>query len=70
MHGYEITLWWSEDDRVFVAEARELPGCMAHGASEAEAIRSLNDAIQLWIDVAQKAGDQIPSPRQRRTLHA
>jgi len=70
MLRYEITLRWSEDDEVFVAEARELPGCMGHGRTEAEAIANVKEAMQLWIDVARRAGDPVPEPKQRRTLHA
>ena len=29
MHKYEVILYWSNEDRVFVAEVPELPGCMA-----------------------------------------
>ncbi|MFN2375769.1 MAG: type II toxin-antitoxin system HicB family antitoxin [Candidatus Binatia bacterium] len=70
MHGYEITLWWSEDDAVFVAEARELPGCMAHGKTETDAIANVKEAMRLWIDVARSAGDPVPESKQRRTLRA
>ena len=28
---YEINIWWSDEDRLYVAEVPELPGCMAHG---------------------------------------
>jgi predicted RNase H-like HicB family nuclease len=70
MHGYEITLWWSEEENLFVAEVRELPGCIAHGQSEVDAIANVNDAMQLWIDVARKAGDPVPEPKQRRPMHA
>lgn len=70
MQRYEITLWWSDDDQVFVAEARELPGCMAHGKTEADAIANVKEAMQLWIDVARRSGDPVPEPKQRRTLHA
>jgi len=70
MNSYEITLWWSEDDNVFVAEVRELPGCMAHGNTEVEAIANVRDAMQLWIDVAREAGDPVPKPRHRRPMHA
>ena len=31
MHKFEIILYWSNEDHTFVAEAPELPGCMAHG---------------------------------------
>jgi len=31
MDKYEIILYWSKDDKVFIAEVPELPGCVAHG---------------------------------------
>ena len=34
MHKFEIILYWSNEDHAFVAEAPELPGCMAHGDSQ------------------------------------
>lgn len=70
MRHYEITLWWSEEDGLFVAEVPELPGCIAHGASEADAIANVKEAIQLWIDVAREAGDTVPEPKQRRSMQA
>lgn len=38
MPKYEIILYWSEEDQVFVAEVPELPGCMAHGDTEETAL--------------------------------
>jgi len=31
MHKYEIIIYWSNEDRVLIAEVPELPGCVAHG---------------------------------------
>jgi len=28
---YEVTLYWSEEDKAFIAEVPELPGCAADG---------------------------------------
>lgn len=70
MDKYEITLWWSDEDEVFVAEAPDLPGCMAHGETREAALASIQEAMRLWIEVARKAGDPIPNPKGRRTLHA
>jgi predicted RNase H-like HicB family nuclease len=67
MMQYEITVWWSEEDATFVAEIPELPGCSAHGPTEAEAIANVKDAAALWIDVAKAAGDPVPLPRRRAT---
>ncbi len=62
-HKYEIVIGWSKADRVYVAEAPELPGCMAHGKTQAEALAQINEAIQLWLDTAREQGRTIPEPR-------
>lgn len=44
---YEIILYWSSEDKVFVAEVPELPGCMAHGATQETALANVKEAMQL-----------------------
>ena len=46
MYKYEIILYWSNADGVFVAEVPELPGCMAHGDTTKKP-RS-NTSIRQW----------------------
>ena len=70
MHKYEVILYWSEEDKVFVAEAPELPGCIAHGKSQEESLASAQEAVQLWIDTAKEYGDPIPEPKGRRLMLA
>jgi predicted RNase H-like HicB family nuclease len=61
MHNsYEITICWSEDDKVFLAEVPELPGCAAHGVSLEEARAQSLQAIELWIETAREFGRLIP----------
>jgi predicted RNase H-like HicB family nuclease len=67
---YEIILYWSEDDQAFVAEVPELPGCMAHGDSQASALVSVNEAITLWVATAEELGRAVPSPKGRRLAYA
>ncbi|HEU0076711.1 MAG TPA: type II toxin-antitoxin system HicB family antitoxin [Longimicrobiaceae bacterium] len=69
-HKYEIILYWSAEDAVFVAEVPELPGCMAHGNSQEAALANVQDAIQLWIDTAEEFGDPVPEPKGRRLMLA
>lgn len=60
-------------DGVFGAEAPEapeLPGCMAHGDSPEAAIRSVKDAMALWIETATEFGDAVPEPRGERLMLA
>lgn len=70
MQRYEIIIYWSDEDQVFVAEAPELPGCMAHGTTEESALQNLKEAMQLWIDTARDFGDPIPEPKGRRLMYA
>lgn len=55
-HRYEIILYWSDEDAVFIAEVPELPGCMAHGVSPERALAECQQAIELWVDTAREMG--------------
>ena len=70
MIKYEVIIYWSEEDGAFIAEAPELPGCAAHGATQEEALGSAQDAIRLWIDTAKEFGDPVPQPKGRRLILA
>lgn len=65
MHRYEIILYWSKEDGAFVAEVPELPGCMAHGDTQDQALHNIQEAMTGWIEVAQELGRPIPEPRGR-----
>ncbi len=65
MERYEIILYWSAEDAAFIAEVPELPGCMAHGDTQEEALANVKKAMQLWLDTAREFGDPIPEPRGR-----
>ena len=60
---YEIIIYWSAEDNVFVAEMPELKGCMAHGDSQDEALKEINIVAEEWINIARNEGWQIPEPR-------
>ena len=67
---YEIILYWSRTDGVFVAEVPELPGCMAHGDTQQAALQNVNQAMALWIDTAREYGDPVPEPKGERLMPA
>lgn len=62
---YKIILFWSEEDQAFLAEVPELPGCMAHGETQDEALHRAQEAVAAWIEVAQEIGRAVPEPRGR-----
>lgn len=70
MHKYEVIIYWSQEDKSFIAEAPELPGCMAHGDTPPAALENINQAMELWLDTAREFGDPIPEPKGRRLLYA
>ncbi|MBI5750164.1 MAG: type II toxin-antitoxin system HicB family antitoxin [Nitrospinae bacterium] len=65
MSKYEIIVYWSEEDKVFIAEVPELPGCAADGATYQEALTNVEVIIQEWIETAKELGRPIPEPKGR-----
>ena len=70
MFKYEVIIYWSDEDQVFIAELPELPGCIAHGESQELALKNAQEAIQLWIDTANEFGEPVPVPKGRRLMLA
>jgi predicted RNase H-like HicB family nuclease len=63
---YEIILYWSQDDRAYIAEVPELPGCAADGATYQEALANVEGIIREWIETALEVGRKIPAPSRRQ----
>jgi predicted RNase H-like HicB family nuclease len=63
--NYEAIIYWSADDQAFIAEAPELPGCMADGGACQGALANLEVVMQEWIETASDLGRPIPQPRGR-----
>lgn len=59
---YQVCIWWSDEDGAFVASMPELPGCIADGPTQAEALVALREVAGLWIETAQQLGRGIPQP--------
>lgn len=70
MDTYEIILYRSEEDKVFIAEVPELPGCTAHGDTQESALADAKEAIRLWVDTAREFGDPVPAPKGQRLMYA
>ena len=61
--NYEIIIYWSEEDKSFIAEMPELAGCMADGKSYEEALGNVKAIMQQWIEVAKSLDRPIPTPK-------
>ena len=65
MHKYEVIIYWSQEDRAFIAEVPELPGCASDGQTYQEALKNVEVVIDEWIETAKELGRPIPTPKGR-----
>lgn len=65
MIRYEVIIYWSAEDRAFIAEVPELLGCAADGATYHEALANVEVVIQEWIETARELKRPIPEPKGR-----
>jgi Uncharacterized conserved protein len=65
MYKYEVVVYWSEEDEAYIAEAPELSGCMADGATYEEALKNVQVIISEWMETAKTLGREIPIPKGR-----
>ena len=65
MAKYERIIFWSEEDGRWIVDVPELPGCMADGATAAEALEYVDKILAEWIETATVFGRKIPEPKGR-----
>jgi len=65
MVKYEVIIYWSKEDKAFIAEVPELPGCMADGPTRRKALANVEVVIEEWIETAKELGRPIPEPKGR-----
>ena len=68
MSKYEIIIYWSEEDKGFIAQVPELSGCMADGKTYQEVLANAEITIREWIETMRDLGRKIPEPKGRLVL--
>jgi antitoxin HicB len=51
-----------------IARIEELPGCIAHGSDDTEALARVKEVQRLWIEDCLEAGDAVPEPQREEDL--
>jgi predicted RNase H-like HicB family nuclease len=64
---YPVKLFYSEEDKGFIATIPDLPGCSAFGDTEEDALREVKIAQELWLETAQSENRHIPRPSSEIT---
>ncbi|NOY58019.1 MAG: type II toxin-antitoxin system HicB family antitoxin [Calditrichaeota bacterium] len=69
MKDYHINLFYSEEDKGYIADIPDLKHCSAFGLTPEEALREVLKAKELWLQVARANGKPIPEPRFRPLIY-
>lgn len=69
MNRYPLNIFWSDEDKGFIAEVPDLPGCSAWGETEAEAAHEAQDAITAWLAAAKSAKRAAPKPSVAKSVN-
>jgi predicted RNase H-like HicB family nuclease len=74
MRDYHINIFYSEEDKGYIADIPDLEGCSAFGKTAANktAAKALSE-VQLartgWLEAAKAEGKRIPPPRYRPAIY-
>jgi len=69
MKDYHINIFYSEEDKCYIADVPDLKFCSAFGDSPEEALNQLNVAKSLWLETARKEGRNVPKPKYRPVIY-
>ena len=61
-YKYEVIIYWSDEDKAYIAEVPELAGCMSDGDTYEKALQNIQVIIGEWIETAKSLGRKIPIP--------
>ena len=69
MKDYHINVFYSEEDKGYIADIPDLSYCSAFGDSPEEALKEVQQAKLVWMDAAREKGKPIPRPRYRPAIY-
>ena len=66
---YHINVFFSPEDKAFIADVPDLKYCSAHGKTPAEALRQVLIAMDAWLASAKAHRKKVPKPRYRPAIY-
>jgi antitoxin HicB len=61
---YKMVLEYDKKDRVYFVNFPDLPGCLAHGKTEQEALKTALKIKDEWLEATYAAGWEVPEPSE------
>jgi predicted RNase H-like HicB family nuclease len=69
MKDYHINIFYSEEDKGYIADIPDLETCSAFGETPTQALAEVELAKQAWLEVARSEGKPIPEPKYRPVIY-
>lgn len=66
--NYPVFIVWSPEDGRWLAHVVDLPGCVADGSSQQEALANAHIVAADWIATAEALGRSVPAPSSQAEL--
>lgn len=67
---YHINLFYSAEDKGYIADMPDLKSCSAFGETPQEALEQVLIAKAAWLATAKKHKKPVPLPRYRPAIYA
>jgi predicted RNase H-like HicB family nuclease len=61
----QVIIYPDAEDGGFIAEVPSLPGCVSQGETRDEAIANVREAIDLWLESANRLNMMIPEDQHQ-----
>jgi predicted RNase H-like HicB family nuclease len=69
MRDYHINVFYSEEDKGYIADIPDLRFCSAFGETPEVAVHEVLIAKQAWIETAQASGKPVPRPHYHPAIY-
>ena len=69
LQDYHINIFYSDEDKGYIADIPDLKACAAFGKTPAEALAEVEIAKEAWIEAARAEGKPIPEPHYRPEIY-
>jgi predicted RNase H-like HicB family nuclease len=69
MKDYHINIFFSEEDKGYIADIPDLPSCSAFGETAEKALHQVQIAKAAWLEAAAAEGKPVPPPRYRPLIY-
>ena len=69
MKDYHINIFYSDEDGGYIADILDLFGCSAFGSTAGEALKEVEQAKNVWLEIAKKRKEKPPIPHYRPFIY-